>query len=55
MEKVKWSGEDIVSITYHYLIAEDQNVSYYTGHHPPIGLFSLGEYEQAIRQAGLEV
>ena len=55
MEKVKRSGEDTVSITYHYLIAEGQNVSYYTGHHPPIGLFSLDEYEQAIRQAGLDV
>jgi SAM-dependent methyltransferase len=55
MEKVERTGEGTVSITYHYLIAKGQDINYYTGHHPPIGLFSLGEYERAIRRAGLDV
>jgi SAM-dependent methyltransferase len=55
MEKVERTGEGTVSITYHYLIAAGQDISYYTGQHPPVGLFSLGEYERAIRRAGLDV
>jgi trans-aconitate methyltransferase len=55
MEKVERSGEGAVRITYHYLIAEGLDVRYYMGQHPPIGLFSLNEYEEAIRRAGLDV
>lgn len=55
MEKVARLSEDTVDITYHYLIGENQQVSYFKGHHPPVGLFSLKEYEQGIMQAGFEI
>lgn len=55
MEKVCRVADDLVDITYHYLIGENQSIRYYTGHHPLIGLFSLEEYELAVTSAGLKI
>jgi ubiquinone/menaquinone biosynthesis C-methylase UbiE len=55
MEKVKRKANNTVDITYHYLIGESGEVNYYSGHHPLIRLFSLQEYEESIKQAGLEI
>jgi ubiquinone/menaquinone biosynthesis C-methylase UbiE len=55
MEKVKCKNKNTVAITYHYLIGENGEVRYYKGQHPPLRLFSCEEYEDAIKQAGLEI
>jgi SAM-dependent methyltransferase len=55
MEKVSKVNGNMVDITYHYLIGENGDVRYYTGHHFPIRLYSLEEYTAAVRQAGLEI
>jgi ubiquinone/menaquinone biosynthesis C-methylase UbiE len=55
MEKVERSSPNLVDITYHYLIADDDDIKYFTGHHIPIGLFAHKEYEQAIQNAGLSI
>jgi len=47
--------EDGVSIIeFHYLVATAPGVAYFTERHE-LGLFTLAEYEEAMRAAGLEV
>ncbi len=40
---------------YHCLVGSRGEVAYYTGHHPPIGLFSKHEYQDAIAVSELDL
>lgn len=55
MEIVQKIKQDKVKITYHYLIGKDNEIKYYTGNHPLIGLFSENEYLEAIKNANFEI
>lgn len=55
MEIVQKIKQDKVKITYHYLIGKDNEIKYYTGNHPLIGLFSENGYLEAIKNANFEI